>query len=943
MAHRRRVLALLIALVLCPDCSSPEPPPVDHDADGAEDALSVDVRRGRDVASEPEIGVVDVALETSQDGDQGDVVCNEEGVDHDHDGVPDECDLCREADDLTDDDGDGVPNACDVCPVGDDGLDGDGDGKPDSCDCGEAAVVCHQNAYCTILEAGIQCHCLIGYTGDGVTLCNNIDECLDEPCAINADCEDNDGGFTCECQPGWGGDPYDIGCSDVINCLAHPCAAGALCVDEPEPQTFSCHCGMGWESNDPASIPCTMVDCGAPPTVISGSVIADSTIYGAEARYRCDPGHILSGDDRLECLETGDWSGSAPLCAIVDCGAPPAIIAGTVTTETTAYGAEAIYACASGHALSGSDTLICLETGSWSDSAPTCTLIDCGPPPTIENGTVTSDSTTFDAEANYDCSLGFSLAGSETLMCLETGSWSDLAPVCTVVDCGTPTPIDNGTVEVSDGTMFDADATYSCDPLHVLSGNPTLTCLESGDWSDVAPICTLINCGAPPAVSDGTVTTLLGTTVGEWATYQCNSHHIMSGSDQLTCLESGVWNGSAPACVPYGDIVLIGHDYSLSNTDMDSIVANAVLLSPARPVVRVLGYEQYADTHDAPAPFGEVGATQDAIISETSEGVTVQFLEPLTDYTQLPARIDEADVLLIYEQELGGDMDEVGLSWSDTLRLFLNRGGVVVVCDHLTDGWRILNASGALAVAGRGDSINDMNVNVLVDDHPLAMGVNSTYIALSGSTTYVNAEVDVTIVVQTDAGQPVVIHHTALMDCSQPDSPENGWVETPSGTAFGAVATVYCNPEYKISGEPHRMCGVDGEWSGPAPECGTHLGGAFAGYANWLQNGTVQSDAQQDALIEAACETAYPGSRPATMEEIGTPGAITGLPSYNDSGNWLIGVCPHCEGDVCTACVEGHARNCVDRNGAWPSTYSPWPMEDYCYSSTRSTICLGGD
>ena len=139
------------------------------------------------------------------------------------------------------------------------------------------------------------------------------------------------------------------------------------------------------------------------------------------------------------------------------------------------------------------------------------------------------------------------------------------------------------------------------------------------------------------------------------------------------------------------------------------------------------------------------------------------------------------------------------------------------------------------------------------------------------------------------------------------------------------------------------MCGVDGEWSGPPPECGTHLGGLFAGYASWIQNGTVQSDAQQDALMEVACDTAYPGSRPATMEEIGTPGAIAGLPSYNDSGNWVLGLCPHCEGDVCTVCVEGHARNCVDRNGAWPSTYSPWSMEDYCYSSTRSTICLDAE
>ncbi len=58
----------------------------------------------------------------------------EDATDTDGDGHADACDRCPGFDDLVDADGDGFPDACDLCPAGDDALDADGDGVPDACD-----------------------------------------------------------------------------------------------------------------------------------------------------------------------------------------------------------------------------------------------------------------------------------------------------------------------------------------------------------------------------------------------------------------------------------------------------------------------------------------------------------------------------------------------------------------------------------------------------------------------------------------------------------------------------------------------------------------------------------------------------------------------------------------------------------------------------------------
>ena len=57
-----------------------------------------------------------------------------------------------------------------------------------------------------------------------------------------------------------------------------------------------------------------MVDCGTLGDPANGMVSVSTTTYNSVATYSCNTGHTLTGDDMRMCLETGLWSGSEPTC-----------------------------------------------------------------------------------------------------------------------------------------------------------------------------------------------------------------------------------------------------------------------------------------------------------------------------------------------------------------------------------------------------------------------------------------------------------------------------------------------------------------------------------------------------------------------------------------------------------------------------------------------------
>lgn len=125
-----------------------------------------------------------------------------------------------------------------------------------------------------------------------------------------------------------------------------------------------------------------------------------------------------------------------------------------------------------------------------------------------EDGSVSydPDDRRYPNTATYECDLGFALDGSETRECDTEGGWGGSAPSCEPVMCPSNLSVDNGDVDLSDGTDVGDTAIYECDQGYEIDGDDTRSCLITGQWSGDAPECLGVPCEDPPSLEgiDGT-------------------------------------------------------------------------------------------------------------------------------------------------------------------------------------------------------------------------------------------------------------------------------------------------------------------------------------------------------------------------------------------------------------------------------------------------------
>ena len=58
----------------------------------------------------------------------------------------------------------------------------------------------------------------------------------------------------------------------------------------------------------------------------------------------------------------------------------------------------------------------------------------------------------------------------------------------------------------------------------------------------------VVNCGTLSNPANGQVSHTGGTTLGQTATYSCNTGYSLVGDSTRTCQSTGVWSGSVPTC-----------------------------------------------------------------------------------------------------------------------------------------------------------------------------------------------------------------------------------------------------------------------------------------------------------------------------------------------------------------------------------------------------------
>lgn len=205
--------------------------------------------------------------------------------------------------------------------------------------------------------------------------------------------------------------------------------------------------------------------------------------------------------------------------------------------------------------------------------------------------------------------------------------------------------------------------------------------------------------------------------------------------------------------IPLGHTVLIGHDYFERSADVDQLVGNAVQLTTEPGNIEILTYNQYADN----SAGGETANTQAAITAELTAAARTATFTTLADSTMLATALTASvDVLLVVEQELGSDagLTAVGTAWNAQLQTFLDRGGIIIVCNDTDFSWRTVSGAGLYTITGTTNQYPATATVALPADR-LAAGVAATYATPNGSASF-NGVVGGVTVVRAAVGQPIV-------------------------------------------------------------------------------------------------------------------------------------------------------------------------------------------
>ena len=334
------------------------------------------------------------------------------------------------------------------------------------------------------------------------------------------------------------GTSNNIGATVTFNCLPGYNLQG--------PSQSGCQPNGQWSQLPFCTIGTSPVQfCSNVPQVPLANANTTENVVGTYVRYQCSAGFATVGRPVIVCLTNGSWT-NPPRCER-DCGLPPQVLNSVFSSSSgdssTIVGNVLTFTCLSGFSLLGNNQVTCLPNGQWSQ-APQCVQgsTRCPSVPQVPNAVANSTQQNAGASIAYICNSGYLMRGFGYIICQNNGSWSQL-PSC-VRDCGQPPQVANaGGRPISSDTGVGSLFQYSCAPGFTLIGSAAVTCLNTGDWSDL-PQCIAPTCGSPPTITDGIIISANSTV----ATYSCAPNRAMVGSSIIVCSpNTGRWS-QAPFC-----------------------------------------------------------------------------------------------------------------------------------------------------------------------------------------------------------------------------------------------------------------------------------------------------------------------------------------------------------------------------------------------------------
>ena len=274
---------------------------------------------------------------------------------------------------------------------------------------------------------------------------------------------------------------------------------------------------------------------------------------GDVARFTCNPGYRLVGPrNSSKCNSAGIWDNALPACEEVRCSAPPNITNGRPDVKPDEIFHDEplrrLQVQSRFRNLGSVDRIMCFHPGVWSVKIPICQEIRCRTPPSITNGFLVGSNFTQGSVVKYKCYDGYLIKGhADVLLCMETGVWNGTAPSCERVKCRRPDPVGNGSVDVVDDPTYMAVVRYKCNTGYILIGNSERKCLMTSVWSGTPPSCDpvrMCTSGWNPTRKS------YGSWLFPWGRYRIFMWWRIQPGGKRTCGPYGLWSMSEPSCLP---------------------------------------------------------------------------------------------------------------------------------------------------------------------------------------------------------------------------------------------------------------------------------------------------------------------------------------------------------------------------------------------------------
>lgn len=224
--------------------------------------------------------------------------------------------------------------------------------------------------------------------------------------------------------------------------------------------------------------------------------------FGSWCTTTCEEGFVLHGSAETNCTSQGRWSTDTPHCLAKKCPPLSSPLHGSLSCSDPhgefSFASRCTSKCQSGFILNGTAETECTSLGKWTSDSPRCfahpcPLLDKAPQHGNMNCSHLHSPFSFGSFCDFECNEGFRLGGKPTLMCNESGLWSQNLPTCQPVQCGAVQAL-SLTLSMNcshplDEYSFGSQCYFSCKEGYSLNGTEILFCSSRGIWNDSLPYC----------------------------------------------------------------------------------------------------------------------------------------------------------------------------------------------------------------------------------------------------------------------------------------------------------------------------------------------------------------------------------------------------------------------------------------------------------------------